>query len=150
MTNPREVEIMDSRRKILEMLADKKITVDEADRLIAAVSGEKRSAGTGYESDKAAKSLKYLRVLVKPGPGAHEQHDVNIRVPLALLRAGMKFASVVPSHVHSEVDAALREKGIYFDWKNIKPENVEELIGALQDVEIDVHGGEHKVQIYAE
>jgi hypothetical protein len=62
----------------------------------------------------------------------------------------MKFASMVPSNVHSEVDAALREKGIDFDWRNIKPENIEELISALNDVEIDVHDGEHKVHIYAE
>jgi hypothetical protein len=145
-----EVKVMNSQRKILEMLADKKITVDEAERLMAVMQPDNK---TETEEIKGRQGLpKYLRVMVKPAADNKESEadNVNIRVPISLVRAGMKFASVLPPSAYNQVDSALKEKGLGFDLRNIKPENIEELISALNDLEVDVHNGRETVHIYAE
>jgi hypothetical protein len=43
----------------------------------------------------------------------------------------------------------MREKGIDFDLKNIKPEDLDELVAALSDLEVNVDGKE-KIRVYAE
>jgi len=49
------------------------------------------------------------------------------------------------------VNLALHEKGIDFDARNMRPEDIEELIGALSDLEVDVVSktGE-SVRVYVE
>ena len=141
---------MNNQRKILEMLADKKITVDEAERLMAVMQPEGQTEAREVNEHKVMP--KYLRVIVKPGADNQEGRgdNVNIRVPISLIRAGMKFASVLPPSAYNQVDSALKEKGLDFDLRNIKPENIEELISALNDLEVDVHNGKDTVHIYAE
>jgi hypothetical protein len=136
----------EERKKILDLLAQGKITVEEADRLLTAVSSpetEERpvsSAGSGY---------KYLRVFVEPGPNSQKQERVNIRVPLKLIRAGLKWAAFVPQHVQGEVDKALREKGIDLDFSKIRPEDLEEIVTQLNDLTVEVEGKE-KVRVFCE
>jgi hypothetical protein len=95
---------------------------------------------------------KYLRVEVRPGPGCapHQQENVNIRVPVSLIRAGMKLGAVIPPNAYNQMDSALKEKGIDFDLRNIKPENLEEILTNLNDLEVDVRNGQQTVHIYAE
>ena len=140
----------DSRRRILEMLAEKRISVDEAERLLAVLQADEGKEQR--ESREKKGSPKYLRVEVKPNPDNLEEvpGKVNIRVPMNLLRAGMKLAAVIPPGVYNQVDAALKEKGIEMDLRNIKPENIEELILALNDLEIDVEDGKQTIHVYAE
>jgi hypothetical protein len=141
-------------RKILEMLAEKKITVEEAERLLS-LMGSESGSGT-RETASGAKQVKglpkYLRVEVKPNPNnpSGPQDTVNVRVPLALIRAGMKLTSVIPPQVYDQVDTAMRDKGIDFDIRNIKPENLDELLANLNDLEVDVHSGQQIVHVYAE
>jgi len=138
-----------NQRKILEMLAEKKISVDEAERLITLLPPE-----TDREEVKTTKkNLKYLRVSIKPTAehsGSPESETVNIRVPIALLRAGMKLASIIPPRAYSQMDESLKEKGIDFDLRNLSPENIEELILALNDLEVDIQDGKQSVHVYAE
>jgi hypothetical protein len=142
---------VNNQRKVLEMLAEKKISIDEAERLLTLLPPEKNT-GTGEE--KVTKNPpKYLRVVVRPNPananpGAPE--NVNIRVPITLVRAGMKFASLIPPGAYNQVDSALKEKGIQFDMRDIKPENIEELIAALNDLEVDINDPQQYVHIYTE
>lgn len=141
----------DNQRKILEMLADKKISVEEASRLLALVAPEK---GTGTGEGKGGKGLpKYLRVIVKGESinGKNGEHgQVNIRVPMTLIRAGVKFSSLIPPGAYNKVDAALKEKGIDFDLRNIKPEDIEELVSALSELEVDIQDGKEYVRVYVE
>ncbi len=143
-----------NQRKILEMLADKKITIDEAERLLSLLRPEDASARQGMECEfKNAKySPKYLRVEVRPNPNntGGPTDIVNIRVPMALLRAGIKLTSVIPPKAYNQVDSALKEKGIDFDLRNLKPENLEEILASLNDLEVDVQNGQQTVHIYAE
>ncbi len=76
---------------------------------------------------------------------------VNVRVPMSLIRAGIKLKSLVPPEAMDKVNKALKEKGINFDVNSIKNEDIEELIDALGDMQIDVEGGRgEKVRVYVE
>jgi hypothetical protein len=134
------------RKKILEMLSTGKITVEEAERLLAALNGggdaEEQAVPTG-------KKLKYLRVLVKPKSGSSEGERVDIRVPLNLIRAGLKWASFIPKHAQHKVGDALKEKGLEVDFSNLKPEDLEELILNLNDLQVEVDG-EESVRVFCE
>jgi hypothetical protein len=131
----------DHRRQILDMLAEKKITADEAERLLSAV--EKDPAGA---SDK----IKYLRVLVDTKDPIDGPTKVNVRVPMQLLRAGVKLTGVIPTRAREEVNAALRKEGIAFDINNLTPQNLEEMIEQLRDLSVDVDNENTKVRVFCE
>jgi hypothetical protein len=150
----------DNRKKILEMLAEKKISPDDALRLLDAIdAGEERKTGAGRGDssgpDTAVKSKhKYLRVTVGPGeehPDADHADRVNVRIPMSLIRAGIKLTSLIPPEALDKANNALREKGINFDVRNIKPEDIEDLIDALGDMQVDVESARgDKVKVFVE
>lgn len=140
----------DNRKRILEMLESGKINAEEAIKLLSAI--ENTGRGSDETKSPVAKTIKYLRVLVdSPGkPGSERPEKVNVRVPVSLIKAGMKFTSLIPHDAAGHVEGALREKGINFNLKNIKDEDIDALINALRELEVDINGGEGKVRIYAE
>jgi hypothetical protein len=140
----------DNRKRILEMLEAGKINAEEAMKLLAAT--ESSSEEPGENMPPALKKIKYLRVMVdNPNKrGCDSPEKVNVRVPVSLIRAGMKFTKLIPGNASDKVEGALREKGINFDLKNIKDEDIEDLIDALRELEVDIDGGEGKVRVYAE
>lgn len=141
----------EDRRSILEMLATGRITADEADRLLAAL--ERGAGASGAAADAAYPANrpkpKYLRIAVDTdeGEGATK---VNIRVPMQLLRAGVRLASIIPPKARDEVNAAMRENGVPFDINQLKPENLEELVEHLGDLQVDVDEQRTKVRIFCE
>ena len=139
------------KRKILEMLQKGKINVDEAERLLSAVSGNSTTASDQESTSTLSpgRKLKYLRVVVEPTPDSKNGERVNIRVPINLIRAGLKLASFIPKHAQEKVDEALKEKGIGMDINKLKPEDLEELIVNLNDLQVEVEG-EEKVRIFCE
>lgn len=120
----------EERSKILEMLAEGKITVADASRLLDAV-GDATSASA--EPVAISKKPKYLKVMVKD-----KGDNVNIRVPLQLLRAGVSLATLLPKQVGPQVSGALKEKGINFDFTQLKGESLEELVQAIEDLSVNV------------
>ncbi len=143
----------ENRREILEMLAAGQITPAEADRLLAALD-ERPTAVATIESPVPAKGTppRYLRVLVDAVDESDGPVKVNVRVPLQLLRAGVKLASLIPPTAQGEVNGALREYGVPFDLSQIKPENLDELVDALTDLTVDIDQEKEnvKVRIFAE
>ena len=140
----------ETRRQVLEMLAAGRITAEEAERLIAALE---RDVPTADETRLAVKR-KYLRVMVdsdEPGQGPVR---VNTRVPMQLLRAGVKLANLIPPQARAQVDKALHEQGIPFDMSGINAGNLEEIINQLEDLTVDVDVDEHdqkvKVRVFCE
>jgi hypothetical protein len=131
----------EEKRKILEMLADKKISVDDAEKLLAAVSDP------GVETGNPGP--KYLRVLVEPAPGNQGGDRVNIRVPLNLVRAGLKFASFIPPQAQEKINREMKEKGIPFDLSHFNSQDVEALLAHLNDLTVEVEGKE-KVRVFCE
>ena len=155
----------ENRRQILEMLAAGKITAEEAERLLAALDPDSTSAspGTGFgNSGNGAKSPtpkghpKYLRVLVEADEsmtGNKGLTTVNVRVPMQLLRAGVRLAALIPQQAHNQLDQALSSHGVPLTLSQIKPENLEELIDHLEDLTVDVDGKQGnatKVRVFCE
>jgi len=144
----------DSTKKILDMLAGGKITTDEAYRLLSALKSAEEATDTGdkgFVTEK--KKPKYLRVTVMPSENtlSGKSEKVNVKVPLTLLRAGIKFTSLIPQNAYEHIEGTLKDKGIQIDIRNIKQEDLEDLIDALADMEVDVEGSEgEKVRVFVE
>ena len=136
----------EEKRKILDMLAQGKITVDEADRLLAAIGADTPGTPAGASGRPA---WKYLRVQIEPGSGSESGDRVNIRVPYKLIKAGLKFASFIPREAQIKVNEALREKGMDFDLSKISFGDLEEIVANLDDMTVEVDG-QDKVRIFCE
>jgi len=140
----------EERRKILDMLAQGKITVEEAEKLLAAVGETGRGNGEPAVTDAAGRrSWKYLRIQVEPGPNSESGDKVNIRVPFKLIRAGLKFAAFIPREAHDRVNRAFKEKGMDIDLARITPQDLEEIVSNLDDMTVEVDGKD-KVRIFCE
>ena len=144
----------ENRKKILEMLANKKISVDEAYRLLSVLEPERPETEGAPKAEPAAGAKgKYLRVTVVPGPEHKDDPSaelVNVRVPMSLIRSGMKFTSLIPPEARDKVTGALHEKGIDFDMRNLKPEDLDELINALSELEVNVVSAKEVVKVFVE
>ncbi|HXS06053.1 MAG TPA: hypothetical protein VN723_04625 [Rhizomicrobium sp.] len=134
----------DNRRQILDMLAQGKITSDEAERLIAALERSDAPAS------RTAGNFKYLRVLVDANDPLDGPTKVNVRVPMQLLRAGVKLTGVIPDRARDQVNEAMRKEGIIFDINKLTPDNLEEMIEQLRDLTVDVDNASAKVRVFCE
>jgi hypothetical protein len=143
----------DERRKILEMLAAGKITAAEAEELLDAlkISSDKPSPiGAGDTGNSSKSHPKYFRIMVEPGNESGAGKQVNIRIPMAILRAGMRLGTMLPGEAQDKVNDALRAKGININLSDMKAEQFDELMAALRDMNIDVQDGDDKVRIFCE
>jgi len=141
----------ENRRQILEMLSAGKITADEAERLISAVEKEPSpgaSQANGSAPPPKAKP-KYIRVVVDDN-GKGTGTKANIRVPMQLLRSGVKLAALIPLQARDHVNSALQEHGVAFDLSQINPKNLEELIDQLDELTVDVDDKDVKVRVFCE
>ena len=141
------------RRSVLQMLADGKINADEAERLLGAMEGAgpaprplEGSAATGSNRPPP----KYLRVSVDATDPDEGPTKVNIRVPMALLRAGVRLTSLIPPAARDQVNAQLSKNGVPFDIGQLKPENLEALVDQLNELTVDVDQENAKVRVFCE
>lgn len=140
----------ENRVRILEMTAEGKLSADEAERLLSALGDDRQPDVRGLSAAPRG-DAKYLRVVVEPDPETRPDGDhVNIRVPLALFRAGIKLSALLPEETANGINEALRSKGLDFDVHNIKSDAVDELIDSLTGFEIDVQEPGERVRIYVE
>jgi len=139
------------RSQILRMLKEGKISVEEAEELLDAIgdSEDVKVEDNRVTVTKSSGSPKYLRVQIDSEEDGKPE-KVNVRVPLQLLRAGVKLASVLPHDSHGKVSHALHEKGFDFDLSNIKSDDLDSLIEALTDMSIDIDSDDSKVKVFCE
>ena len=133
------------RRKIIEMLAEGKLTPDDAERLLdklGQTSERDDAAATGDMTEKPRPGKpKYLRIVVN----STNNDRVNIRVPLALVRTGLKLSTMLPPHASEK----LSEKGI--DLSQLSELKGDELLEALRELTVDVASGDgDTVRVYCE
>ncbi len=128
----------ESQKKILEMLAEDKITVDEATALLSKLQ-EPESApedDTYAETGEVKrKTPKYLRVLVDSASG----DKVNVRVPLSLIKTGIKLSALVPGNAVDQMSSH------GFDLSQLSKLDGDELIEALRDMQVDVNSADGDV-----
>jgi SHOCT-like protein len=129
-------------RKVLDMLAEGKITAADADKLLEKLQASSGAADpTHPEAEPSAQTLRTLRIVVdEPG-----RKQVNIRMPLSFVRSGAALVGVLPRPVTEK----LKERGI--DLGALSEASGDELVTALRDLHLDVDKGDGKtVRIFCE
>lgn len=130
----------EEKTKILEMLASGKIKVSEATELLNAVEGNNKK-----ETNVSRGGMpQYLCVKVEGTGNA----KVDIRVPIQLIKTGIKLSTLIPKNVSLQINDKLISKGI--DINNLDSEHIDELIVALKDLTVNVEDKGDKVRIYCE
>jgi hypothetical protein len=133
----------DERTRILEMVAAGTITAQEAERLLDALqsapgsdpaAGPPTTGSANGEPTGPRKNAKYMYVKVRSTEG----DNVDVKVPLALARAGLKLTSLIPPLAMAEIDKHMGEQGVNIDFTNLKPADIEELIEGLTEMEVNV------------
>lgn len=147
----------EDRARILNMLADGKINAEEAERLLDALDTRTAAAPaaptSGYSAIKGDPTPvinalpKFLHVKVDGDEG----EKVDVKIPLALVRSGLKLTSLIPPTAMDQINSQMAESGMSIDFNNFKPEDIDELIEALREMEVNVDGAKgEKVRVYAE
>ncbi|MCK4505980.1 MAG: hypothetical protein KAW14_10200 [Candidatus Aegiribacteria sp.] len=133
-----------SQKKILEMLSEGKITVEEATALLSRLQNtDSDTDESSFEKDQESrgKTPKYLRVLVDSADG----DKVNVRVPLSLIKTGIKLSALIPNNAVSQIS----DQG--FDLSQISKLSGDELIEALRELQVDVDSADgDKVRVFTE
>jgi hypothetical protein len=138
----------DEVRRILDLLAQGKISVDDAHRLIAALA-QRSEAPAAEQSGSAAP--RYLKIAVhKPANERRGDKDVNIRVPISIMRSGMRLGAIIPGFGGERMQARLREQGIDLDLSKLDPATIETLLKDLGEMNIDIDSGKAQVRITCE
>lgn len=142
-------------KKVLEMLAEGKISQGDAERLLDKLSGALQSASGDAANPPAgaagntatvagatgAKRPRFLRIQVeRPG-----RDNVDVRVPLSIARGGRHWMAFLPVSVAER----LNEYGVQFGALDAMSD--QELRAALDRVNVDIAKSNGKrVRIYAE
>lgn len=133
------------RMKVLEMLAQGKITAEDADKLLEKLAAQavdsSPSAGKSRENTAPQPKPRYLRIQVeKPG-----QEHVNLRMPLAFLGKGKRLLAVLPTRVSER----LSEQGL--DVAAFSALDDGALAEAIENTNIEIDKGDgKKVRIFCE
>ena len=141
----------EDRSRILNMLAAGKISADEAERLLDALDSRVTETAAPMIKGDPTPLLnalpKFLHVKVDGDAG----EKVDVKVPLALVRSGLKLTSLIPPQAMDQINSQMAQSGMSIDFSNFKPEDIDELIEALREMEVNVDGANgEKVRVYAE
>lgn len=125
------------RAKILRMVADGTITPEEGEKLLSRLDSPATTTAVGEadggDDDRNAGPLKYLRVVVDGSD------KVNIRVPIGLIRTGIKLTTLMPLIASKQ----LSEHGI--DLSQFSNLDGEELVEALRELNVEVNSDDGDV-----
>lgn len=124
-------------RKVLNMLQDRKVTVDEAEQLLGALPSNE-TATYGFEPTDS-ELPKFLVVQVSSG-----SDEVNVRVPVKLISLGVDLSKLSPE-IADVLDEAV--PGTLHGLAGLKDDELRE---ALQGLKISIHDDEDSVRVYCE
>lgn len=148
------------RKRIVDMLEQGKLTPDQAERLLLALGTEEgveeepspasvsfQQAADGNGSAKSANQ--YLHILVeKAGDGQADGGErVNIRVPLNLLRAGVKIVNILPERYRDKIRVALEKRGFR---PGDRGDIWDAVVDKIADVSVDVETAGERVKVFCD
>jgi hypothetical protein len=134
----------EERRQVLEMLSEGKISVPEAEQLLQAVATPAAEAG----SDKKVEP-RYFRILVnKPAREGKKAEAVNIRVPMTVVRGGLRLGALFPTMLGKK--KIQLDNGMELDLSKVTYADLEGLIKDIGELTVDVDGGDATVRIRCE
>jgi len=138
----------EQRKDILDLLAEGKLSADEAELLIAALERDQPQAEPVPAARPKGKA-KYLRVMVDTMDNG-EPGRINVRVPLQLLRAGVRLTALVPPQALEKANAEMHKSGVPFDLTQLKPDQLEELVEHLEEVTVEVDQPDAQIRVFCE
>ena len=150
----------DDTRRILDMLQEGKITVDEADRLIKALTGDRppQTATAEPATDGRARA-RWIRINIqKPANDAGQNaKNVNIRVPIAIVKGGMRLGAIIGTFAGEKAARRMKAEGLDIDLAKISSDlsqmngpEFDEFLGSLNDTNIEIDDGKSQVRITTE
>lgn len=135
------------RMRVLQMLAEGKLTAEEAEKLLQALEGETKQADAVQMKQTMDVKGKYLYVQVEPKEGKSSER-VSVKVPLALVKAGLNITKLIPVEAQDKIQSSMQESGIPFKLSDIDAQNFEDIIEALEQMSIDVDTDESTVKVF--
>ena len=133
----------EERRQVLEMLSQGKVTVQEAEQLLAAVA----QPAAADEGPKAPP--KYFRIQVHDAAREGKKaENVNIRVPISVVRGGLRLGSLIPG-LFAKKKIQL-DNGVELDLSKVTYSDLEAMIKDIGELSVDVDGGDAQVRIRCE
>jgi hypothetical protein len=117
----------------LEMLSSGKVSVQEAEHLLQAVSAP------GHCADENDVEPRYFRILVnKPAREGRKAEAVNIRVPMTVVRGGLRLGSLLPGMLaKKKVELA---NGNELDLSKVTYTDLEAMFKDIGELTVDVDG----------
>ena len=149
----------DDTRRILDMLSQGKITVDEADRLLKAMSAEPPADTAAAASPTDATGVRWIRINIhKPAKEeGHRPKDVNIRVPIAVVKGGMRLGALIGTFAGEKAARRMKAQGLDIDLAKINSDlsqmngpEFDEFLRTLHETNIEIDDGKAQVRITAE
>jgi hypothetical protein len=123
------------------MLAEGKISAEDAERLLDKIEAGPSSEPTPPRDPGDPNKIKWLLVTVDSEDG----DKVNVRVPINLIRTGIKLGAILPKGASERI----RASGI--DLSDLNQLADEDLMEALANLHVDVHSESgDKVRVYCE
>jgi len=132
-------------KRVLELLSQGKVTVDEAEQLLRAVKD------TAPIDDGSRVPPRWMRITIdKAARDGHPARNVNIRVPLALARSGVRLAGMFPLIFGPKLKDEFRKQGVDVDFSKIDLSDIEAAARDLGDATIDIDDGKATMRVRCE
>ena len=142
--------IADDRRRVLDLLVQGRITAEEAEGLLAAMEEGRDADGVPHT---AAAGGRFLRIQIdRQASDPHGPRRVNVRVPYALVKSGMRIGALLKSvgGRDGRIAERLRARGIDLDFSQLDAESFEQLLEHAGEITVDVDDGRTTIRITRE
>jgi hypothetical protein len=155
----------DDTRRILDMLSQGKITVDDASRLIEAVTAERpvdaaaAETTAGDAASDGKRGMRWFRINIhKPAKDeAHRAKDVNIRVPVAVVKGGMRLGAIIATFAGKNAAHKMKKDGVDIDLSTLNGDlsrmngpEFDTFLKSLDETDIEIDDGKARVRITCE
>jgi hypothetical protein len=149
----------DETRRVLDMLQEGKITVDEADRLLKALSADRPPDTAAADAATDGRDrVRWIRINIqKPANDGHKAKNVNIRVPIAVVKGGMRLGAIIGTFAGDKAARRMKAQGLDIDLAKISSDlsqmngpEFDEFLRSLNETNIEIDDGRSQVRITAE
>jgi hypothetical protein len=146
-------------RRILDLLTQGKVTVDEAAKLIDATTAAPQSGVPGDGAPTSERpNPRWIRInVLKSAKEGKPDKEVNIRVPIAVVRGGMRLGAIIATFAGEKAAQRMKDRGIDLDLSKINGDfsrmngaEFEAFMKSLDEMNIEVDDGKSQVRITCE
>ena len=144
-------------RRILDLLTQGKVSVDEAARLIDATRAQPGAPGDGAPAGERP-NPRWIRInVVQAAKEGKQDKEVNIRVPIAVVKGGMRLGAIIATFAGEKAAQRMKDRGIDLDLSKINGDfsrmngaEFDAFMKSLDEMNIEVDDGKSQVRITTE